>query len=217
MFFKLPRQKNKGFSIIEMIVVVAIFSIISGIVLWNYGRFSSNLVITNLAYQAALAVREAQVYGISVKQTKTGASFSAAYGVWFTATNNQQFYLFSDANGNHLYDVANETEDIYKLNGSSKISQICAIGISVTYCSNIAAVPGSYALNGLSVVFSRPNPDANIYVYDGASIVNAAFQKTEIQFSSTNGDKVSRLTVTNTGQISIDTCNNRLTNKCQGF
>ena len=63
------RKTTTGFSLVELIVVMGIFTIMTSIVIFNYGRFSSNLIVTNLAYESALAVRQAQVYGISVKNT----------------------------------------------------------------------------------------------------------------------------------------------------
>lgn len=67
----------------------------------------------------------------------------------------------------------------------------------------------------MSIIFIRPNPDA--FIYGLGDWTNTATQA-EIQFSSDRGDKISRLTVTDTGQISIDTCNgNQTSNKCQKY
>ena len=217
MFHKFFKQKNnlpskflKGFTLVELIVVIAIFAIISSVTLFNYGNFSSNLIVTNLAYQAALEVRQAQVYGISVKQVKggtgTSADFNAAYGVWFDGTNAsslQGFTLFSDRNGNFIYDSANnENEESIQLPNSSLIKKFCIKQTSLTWlCSD-----DSSGLKFMSISFKRPDPDSKIYGFYAGPSNGFTGTDAEIQFTTNRGDKISRMKVTSTGQISIDSC-----------
>lgn len=213
--FKIKKEKlkNKAFSLIELMVVIAIFAIISGVIMFNYGRFSSNMIVTNLAYESALAVRQAQVYGISVKKTTSGSDFNASYGVWFSESDKQNFYLFSDKVGEtmHQYDKpANisdpdlELEESFGFNGSNIIKNFCVTpSVGPAICSS----PSSQ-LQYLSIVFTRPDPEAKIYVFKGdKSTINGPFSQAEIMFTMARGDKIARMTVTNTGQISIDSCN----------
>ncbi len=204
-------DRNRAFSLIELMVVIAIFSIISGVVLFDYGKFSSNLVVTNLAYEAALAVRQAQVYGISVKQTlkaqgAAGVSLDASYGVWFSKSDPQNFFLFADAPGGvtNKFDQSNEEqEEAFSMNGSNKISRFC-----VTPSEGGTPTCSGNGLNYLSIIFKRPEPNAKIYGFasSGGSDISLG-SKAEIMFTSGRGDKIARMIVTNTGQISIDSCN----------
>lgn len=197
------RGKAGGFSLVELIVVIGIFSVISGITVFNYGKFQSSLVITNLAYQAALAVRQAQVYGISVKQTKTN-SFDVPYGVWF-GENSKDFYLFADTNvgggTKNKFDINtfDSKEELISLTGSNNIHKFC-IHQGTWRCST------GNASARMSIMFKRPNPSALIYDFGGLGDSTLADQA-EIQFKSAQGDKIARLTITSTGQISVDTCN----------
>ena len=205
-------DRNRAFTLIELIVVMAIFTIISSITIFNYGRFSSNLIVTNLAYEAALAVRQAQVYGISVKQTKasqgiTGReNFTAAYGVSFDKTDLQNFYLFSDAdNDNKRYADGTEDEESFSMNGTNYIKRFC-----LTYSGSSGAVcnDDSNGLTSISIIFKRPDLDAKIYGFDSSGgVISGIVTKAEVLFSSGRGDKTARITVTNTGQISVDSCN----------
>lgn len=58
-------QTQKGFSLVEMIVVLTIFTIMTGTSLFNYNDYQDSLRETNIAQDIALTVRQAQVYGLS--------------------------------------------------------------------------------------------------------------------------------------------------------
>jgi prepilin-type N-terminal cleavage/methylation domain-containing protein len=210
-------DRNRAFSLVELMVTVSIFAIISGVVIYDYGKFSSNLVVTNLAYEAALAVREAQVYGISVKKTLSEGTFDSSYGVWFDLSDPalaQTFYLFADNTKNNLRDDNTENEEVFGMNGSNIIKNFC-----VTKSGDPLPICSGGDQNQLSIMFTRPNPEAKIHIFkDDVEVgVGISFTKAEIMFTSGRGDKTARMTVTNTGQISVDSCptDPAATNKCQ--
>src|SRR3989344_3995148 len=72
----------RGFSLIELLVVISIFSIISLVVLANHSRFNSSVLLGSLAYKIALSFRETQVYGLSVQGQST--NFQVGYGIHFS-------------------------------------------------------------------------------------------------------------------------------------
>jgi len=216
------RKTTTGFSLIELMVVISIFAIISSVIIYDYGKFSSNLIVTNLAYEAALAVRQAQVYGISVKKTTEGAKFDASYGVWFSESDKQNFYLFSDKIINKQYDElysgsnpSGELEESFGFNGSNIIKNFCVTQSSgPRICSSATS-----ELQYLSIVFTRPDPEAKIHAFksDKSEVITGiTYSKAEIMFIMSRGNKTARMTVTNTGQISIDSCNDIVgdTKKC---
>ena len=57
--FKIFRS-NKGMTFLEMVVILSIFGTISGIVLFNYREFGSNVEMQNISNDIALRVVEAQ-------------------------------------------------------------------------------------------------------------------------------------------------------------
>ena len=96
-----------------------------------------------------------------------------------------------------------EDEEAFSMNGSNLIKSFCvtpAVGGTAT-CS------GGLGLQSLSIIFKRPDPNAKIYgfaVSGGSDVLNGS--KAEIMFTSGRGDKIARMTVTNTGQISVNSC-----------
>ena len=101
--FKKKQSKcGTGFTIIELVIVFAVSAVIFGIVVSGYPSFSSKAELENITFDVALTIREAQIYGVGVKETTAG-QFDFAYGVYFNTSNQNQFILFSDMNDNKVY------------------------------------------------------------------------------------------------------------------
>jgi prepilin-type N-terminal cleavage/methylation domain-containing protein len=85
--FKL--KLNSGFTLVEMMVVMTLVTILATVIIFNHQKFNDNLELTNLSYEVALSLRQAQVYGVSVKEFKEGTTeeqrFGTPYGVHFNS------------------------------------------------------------------------------------------------------------------------------------
>ena len=197
-------KNNGGFSLIELMVVMAIFVVISGITLFNYNKSSNSLVLTNLAYQAGIAIRQAQVYGISVKGVKVNGvtNYNSGYGVWFSPSTNQ-FTIFADVDGDGMYKLDNK-EETFILPSLIKMKNICfaseVSGVVTKKCTRT----GDFS--DASITFKRPNPDATFRAFLYSNSDGNAYSHIEILFGSDKDEKVARLTVRNSGQISVDMC-----------
>ena len=73
----------KGFTLIELLVTVSMFIIITSVVLVNFPSFSSKISLDNLAHEVALAVRQAQVFGVSSREFGVGSGIFPTHGVHF--------------------------------------------------------------------------------------------------------------------------------------
>ena len=105
------KKKNlvSGFTIMEVIIVVFMTVVIASIVLFKYRDFSDSIELENAALDVALAVREAQVFGISSRGTTTMKSFFYGYGVRFSSTDTDSYISFIDSKNDNLwYDSSNE-------------------------------------------------------------------------------------------------------------
>jgi hypothetical protein len=193
-------------------VTMAIMVIVTSIMLFNQAKFDSSTILRSLAYSVALSVRQAQVYGTSVLGTSTpqvacngfysaGECYVSAYGVYFNAASPGQYILFADLNNNGRYDTGEDIK-VFSLNTNYTISQFCANGVNNG--SNVSRCSPAL-INSLSIVFKRPNPDAQFYAdFNGTPIAGDVYTSATIQLqdpSDTTGP-VRGVTVTNTGLIS---------------
>jgi prepilin-type N-terminal cleavage/methylation domain-containing protein len=191
--------KNKkilsGFTLVELLVTLTIFSIMTGIVLYNQQNFNNTIFLNNLAHDIALTARQAQTYGINVKEFAEGAGFRS-YGISFNKSFNKNFVLFADnpfPSTNGIFDNISftcpnddsECVDNFIIKNSNYIKSLC----DESNCD----------LDSLDITFVRPNPDALIKV--NGSATNHPYAK--IIVASENGNTKS-IIIRSTGQIYVE-------------
>ncbi|KKS77556.1 MAG: hypothetical protein UV64_C0006G0011 [Parcubacteria group bacterium GW2011_GWC1_43_11b] len=87
-----------GFTLFEMIVVIAIFTIVTGIVLANLPGFRSKTSLDLMAQEVALQIRGAQLYAMNTLVGNTGGSADTdifGYALEFPAVVSPESNLFS--------------------------------------------------------------------------------------------------------------------------
>ena len=197
--FSAQKKSQAGFTLVELMVSITIMVIILGVVVVNFNNFDSSVVLTNLAFDIGLSIREAQSYGINVKgQSQT---FSYPYGVHFDTTNFTKYTIFVDVNGpdangkfgDGIWNQDNASEKIktYTIKPGFKILSICTLSGITEDCVNPTSA---------DITFVRPNPDAKIITSNGASSVSAI----EIKIAAIKSPTIIKtITIGTTGQISI--------------
>lgn len=192
------RRASKGFSLMELLVVTAIFVTISGIVLANHSRFGGQVVLENIAYDIALSVRHAQLYGIAVR--RFGTVFGVGYGMHFGAATTYQLYA-DTLNGNGVYECPDpgnqatcELVESTTIVGGHQITSLCvrASGNATFTCAKSA----------LDILFKRPEPDAYIRATTGSVPDGALYEAAQIVITSPRGQQKAVI-IENTGQISV--------------
>src|SRR5574343_579757 len=131
-------NRLRSFTIFEMLVSIAIFTILTSVILAKNNQFKGTTALSNLAYEIALVIRQAQVYGLSVAKdlgSSDDLAFQRSYGVHFPAgadtTQATHFMLFADRNDNGTYDAGsgsfNPGDDVemFTLRPGTKIHQVC--------------------------------------------------------------------------------------------
>ena len=196
---KLPTAR--GFTLIELMVVTGILVVITSLILANNTRFGGAVLLENLAYDIALSVRRAQVYGIAVQRFGTD-DFSAGYGVNFTSGTPTVYILFADiypiSTGNGIYEpLQSELVDSVSIQGGYRIIDLCA-----TSPNSLSETCG---LTALDILFKRPEPGAFISKNGISGIANPAAlqEKGRIILESPRGNKTSVI-VEASGQIAVE-------------
>ncbi|KKW10789.1 MAG: hypothetical protein UY50_C0026G0016 [Parcubacteria group bacterium GW2011_GWA2_49_9] len=225
----LKLKAKRGFALIELLIAVVLFGIISTFVILAYNRVSGQLFLSTLAYELALSFRQAQSYGVSVHQFQ--GDFDVGYGLHFDSDSQAKttYAMFADEgeidgifNGGFgsAYDasgcLANNVEciSVFKLEKGNTIYKFCGVlptgdgGRDVADTDkneecNIASTPpdgGNPNIAFLDVTFLRPNPDAIIRTNRSAD--GQLYTSARVYVQSPTGEK-RVVEVVSTGQISI--------------
>lgn len=183
----------RGFTLIELMVTVGVFILLTTAAIINFRTIDSALVLRNVAQQVALVVRKAQISGISVQGIGSGAAtVFPSYGINFDTSRNNSFVLFADTGiKNKLLDSACPSAECIQ-------RYVLANGYTIKslYGNQKTSAPGT-SLNRLDISFTRPNPDALIV---GNSVLG--FSDAEVVIQSKSG-VTKTIVIWKTGQISI--------------
>jgi prepilin-type N-terminal cleavage/methylation domain-containing protein len=180
---------HRGFTLLELLVVMSIFVVISTLLVANYNKFGSNLSITSLAHDIALSIREAQVYGIAVKRADTQEQVYW-YGIRFSNSDALNYFIFADIDKDGRYGSGDQVMKRYTLGNGNSIKKVCGYntGNSGNPCGSVQWV---------DIVFKRPNPEAFMYANTGTP-----YNGTVVCIQSPKG-KNKVVVVEATGQISV--------------
>ena len=184
---KKKRQKNTGFSVVELIVIISLFAIMSSVVSFDFQRYQDNIERINLATDVALAFRQMQVFGTSsANRIIGGAGFDqdsgtvqtlvdtgllnsvSLYGVEFDIEN-QVMTLFQEigTNNNSYNDGVDLLIDRLVITGVNRVLHVCAtngFNPPVVDAAGNCEFPsaGIQAEEGtFTAMFRRPFPDAS--------------------------------------------------------
>ncbi len=209
----LKNIQQAGLTLIEMLVVVAIFAIVASVLFFNFSDFNTNISVRNLSQEVALMVRKAQTYATGVHNLDglaTSSDVYPAYGMSFSAqtggaafsANAKQFILFADTT-----DGSGATNRYYNNGGSCgnpTPGNECVEAFSITTGDKVTSLctdQGCASDTTVNIVFRRPSPDAEIcIVSNGVCTARVSFLKIVIQSA---GGMERAIVIWNTGQISV--------------
>lgn len=190
-----------------MMVVLSIFTIMTGVVLANLPQFRERTALQLVAQKMSLTIREAQVYGVGVKSSSVTVfpSHGINFGDLDIAGNKKSYILFADIYpasptiGNNNYDSSPIGEIVtkYDLTGTVEIQ-------SISTCNP----PGNPADctsrdSGLNIVFDRPKTEANFTDTSSGNAITPSASYARITIKSSRSNDQRFIDVWNTGQISV--------------
>ena len=188
-----------GFSIVELMVSIAIVMLVLSIVVTGQQSFNGAVLLRSQAFEIALAIREIQLGAVSAVSDGSG-DFRAAQGIYFNITSpgtNQEYKLFRDADGNRFYGPG---EDIGFSGLLDRRFEIRKIGFN-----------GDSMSNELAIVFQRPNFDAMFATddtnagspFDGQVVITIGLRGGT---GTVCAEDIREIEVRSTGQISVIEC-----------
>ncbi len=187
---KYSLNNTKGFTLVELMISVGIFAMMTALLLAKFGTFNQGILLSNLAYDVALTIRNAQSYGLNVKSADRATNvFDYPYGVHFVA-GESKFTFFADVNSSGVYDSGDDSipTQITNIKRGSKILKICL---------NSDCTPPPTPPTTLDITFKRPDPNALIRI-DGGTKSYA-----KIVLEATDGS-IRNIVVRSTGQIAVE-------------
>lgn len=180
----------EGFTFIEMIIVIAIMTILMATILLQSSAAKGQMELLNSAYDLSLLVREAQTYGTATKEKSQGSTDPDAaqlgYGIYLSTSGSENSAtLFVDTNDNGVYN-SNEARTIFTLPPRVSLSDFCGVQGVSRDCN----------MPHMTIFFKRPKTDALITAPGGT------YDSAELVLSSVHGGtRTVRVYVT--GQIAV--------------
>lgn len=218
------RTVVRGFTIVEMLVVLAIIVFVTMVAITGQSSFNRSLILTDTAYTIAFSLREAQTLGLSSRVSNN--LYDAGYGVMFSNQTPKSYVLFADTRpvapglslggdcpghtqlvgspdsrpGNCEYDVpATELVRTYTLNSNYRIAKFCGVSGSTTHCSD-------GTLETIHITFMRPSTNAVILGFSADGASRYELSRATIYLSSPDGAAERCIQVSSVGQIAVASC-----------
>ncbi|MEK7510759.1 MAG: prepilin-type N-terminal cleavage/methylation domain-containing protein [Patescibacteria group bacterium] len=218
----------RGFTLVEMMVVLFIIVIVTTVAVTGQGAFNRSLILTDTAYTIAFSLREAQSFGLSSRSVTPGV-YNAGYGIRFSSQTPSAYVLFADTNpvkpgndqsalcpghppdetspdshpGDCIYDPSATPAELvrtYTLNRGYEIYRFCGgeWGGGEVRCSGVD-------FETMHITFMRPSTDTVIFgiMQNGnlRRLTNAT-----IYLRSPDGEAERCITVSKVGQIAVGDC-----------
>lgn len=173
------RKSVKGFTLVELMVSIAIMGMMTGFLLLNYPDSALRVSLVNSVQSIELLIKEAQIRGSAIDAGATASL--GGYGVYMkiedpTSGTQSTVVLFGDTIvgvgpyginiGDGLFKSSSpdETSSILTLPSGFRITNICVRKNLVNQCVNNSG-------ESLTISFTRPSANPNIYLNNNPLLI----------------------------------------------
>lgn len=203
--FKSFTYNNRGFTLVELIVVTGIMGVIMLLVVFNSRGLNEDLSLKTAATEVSFALRQAQNFGISVKESSAGSAFfSAPYGTVFDLTNPSTILVYVDIDNDRVYDGAltcsgtDECREKILLRGDITVNRFCATDFSNTFSCFDPSI------RRFVFTYVRPDPEPIIKSVNASNVATGGpWKKAYIELINRKGTLMYVVTDSVSGQITI--------------
>jgi prepilin-type N-terminal cleavage/methylation domain-containing protein len=209
--------KKAGFTLTELLIVIVIMGILTAVIIFNYGAFTSATLVTNMAYEIATEIRKSQTFGVAVRDAVgSGGAVQTdiAHGVFVELSGveneSENFILFSDTQtpvnntcdnnaGSGNCDCSSGTQD--ECDNSFSLLQDIVIS-DLHGVTTVASSDTCVDIDDIHISFKRPNPEALIKSNDTINDLHTA--QIEVSGGRAEDSSTRYIIVRSTGQISVE-------------
>ena len=202
---KREKRSAQGFTLVELLISIAIMGIITALVLTNYKSFDSTVLLKGAAYEIALSLRDIQTKSVSV--VRGSANFEYPYGMTFTPglQTYKAFRFASSTAVDTYYDIDDPDPDLASDIGTTSITR--SMEIYQVCISTVNNSTYDCSMNRLDVSFRRPEFKSIFHAFKTPSteypLVGDPVTGALIKVRSRNGGDIFVVEVTQFGQISV--------------
>lgn len=182
-------MKQRGFSLIELMVAVGIMTLINIMIFASYPEFSQKMALKRTSEEIALIVRQAQAYALGIKKSVSGGDDYFGFGIHFGTSEDDKktLILFTDSDSGKDYDTGELFQE-FKIDTGDYISELW---ICASFCQSA---------DTLDIVYPRAASMATINNDD-----NLSYAKITIKSPRGDADKNKKLIkIWRSGQISVE-------------
>lgn len=193
---------SAAFTLVEMLVSISIFAVITTIVLANYPKFSEHFALERTAQEVVQSLREAKTLSLAVTVTELSPNLQMGYGVHFDQSS-KDYLIFADiyppSAPNKYYDPSTKSKIQDRIDSSYHIQADASI---TGFCVGNDCLLDT-AFQALDIVFTRPEPVITFWYQDATGYHEWKDQQNVSIFVTNAKGESKKIIVWKTGQISV--------------
>ena len=140
-------QDRNGFTLIELMIVVAIMGLISGIGFVSLQSGRESLALDRAVHHVAQDMRKAMEYALRTRSYTCSIGSFSGYGVYISTVTATSYILFAECQGNEKYNPNDEDIEVVPLEKGVRFDSILVDGTSRA---------------GVAISFFPPDPTVTI-------------------------------------------------------